>query len=87
MAAELTRTAGTSIALLANATATARVAFGGQEAESCERPSHKSTLDVDYMRRHGRIAPYTCRAFNSARDVGIEHIVAYAEARKSGLSC
>ena len=39
------------------------------------------------MRRHGWIAPYTCRPVASARDVDIEHIVAWAEARRSGLSC
>lgn len=39
------------------------------------------------MREHGRTAPYTCRTFASVKDVDIEHIVAWAEARRSGLSC
>lgn len=52
-----------------------------------KRPSHSSTLDVGWVRRHGRIAPYTCRTFGSVNDVDIEHIVAWAEARRSGLQC
>ena len=52
-----------------------------------ERPRHDPKLDVDWVRDHGRIAPYTCRTFASVRDVDIEHIVAWAEARRSGLSC
>lgn len=54
---------------------------------SCERPSYSPTLDVDFMAKHGRIAPYSCRAVGSAKDVDIEHIVAFSEARKSGLPC
>ena len=34
-----------------------------------------------------RIAPSTCRAFTSVRDVDIEHIVAYAKAWPSSLPC
>ena len=40
-----------------------------------------------HMQRHGWVAPYTCRPVASAKDVDIEHIVAWAEARRSGLSC
>lgn len=53
----------------------------------CERPRHDPQLDVDWVRENGRVAPYTCRTFESVRDVDIEHIVAWAEARRSGLSC
>ena len=28
--------------------------------DDCERPRHDPTLDVDWMREHGNIAPYTC---------------------------
>ena len=57
-------------------------------ASGCgERPRHNPTLDVDWARENGRVAPYTCRNYASARDVDIEHIVAWAEARRSGLSC
>ena len=37
------------------------------------------------MAAHGKIAPYTCRPVASAAGVDIEHIVAFAEARRSGL--
>ena len=56
--------------------------------EDCsERPDYNAKLDVRHMQRHGWIAPYTCRPVASAKDVDIEHIVAWAEARRSGLSC
>ena len=58
------------------------------EGRGCvERPQHDPRLDVAWVREHGRIAPYTCRTFASVKDVDIEHIVAWAEARRSGLSC
>ena len=61
---------------------------GEPEEGGCnKRPRHDPTLDVDWVRDNGRIAPYTCRTFGSVRDVDIEHIVAWAEARRSGLSC
>ena len=59
----------------------------GQESGCNDRPRHDPTLDVDWVRENGCIAPYTCRTFTSVRDVDIEHIVAWAEARRSGLSC
>ena len=59
----------------------------GQENGCNDRPRHDPTLDVAWVRENGRIAPYTCRTFASVRDVDIEHIVAWAEARRSGLSC
>ena len=59
----------------------------GQESGCNDRPRHDPTLDVDWVRENGRIAPYTCETFTSVRDVDIEHIVAWAEARRSGLSC
>ncbi len=52
-----------------------------------ERPDYNAKLDVRHMQRHGWIAPYSCRTVASAKDVDIEHIVAWAEARRSGLSC
>ena len=39
------------------------------------------------MRDNGRIALYKCRTFAGVRDVDIEHTVAWAEARLSGLQC
>ena len=39
------------------------------------------------MHRHGWIAPNSCRPIASAKDVDIEHIVAWADVRRSGLSC
>ena len=53
----------------------------------CDRPRHTPTLDVDFARAHGNVAPYSCRVFQSVKDVDIEHIVAWAEARASGLTC
>ena len=53
----------------------------------CERPVHRSDLDVVYMERNGWFAPYSCRAVGSAGDVDIEHMVAWKVARDSGLSC
>lgn len=52
-----------------------------------ERPWHDPKLKVKWVRDHGRMAPYTCRTFADVREVNIDHIVAYAEARRSGLSC
>ena len=58
------------------------------DASGCsERPDYNPKLDVRHMQRHGWIAPYNCRTVASAQDVDIEHIVAWAEARRSGLSC
>ena len=59
----------------------------GASGDTCERPRHDPKLDVDWVRDNGRIAPYTCRTFDGVRDVDIEHIVAWAEARRSGLPC
>ena len=53
----------------------------------CERPKHNPKLDVVWVEEHGLVAPYTCRTFDSVKDVDIEHIVAFAEARRSGLEC
>lgn len=49
------------------------------------RPRHDPDLDKRWMAAHGKIAPYTCRPVASAAEVDIEHIVAFAEARRSGL--
>ena len=58
------------------------------DAGGCsERPDYDPRLDVRHMQRHGWIAPYSCRPVSSAKDVDIEHIVAWAEAKRSGLSC
>ena len=58
------------------------------DASDCsERPDYNPNLDVRHMQRHGWIAPYSCRSVASAKDVDIEHVVAWAEARRSGLSC
>ena len=58
------------------------------DAGDCsERPDYNPKLDVRHMQRHGWIAPYSCRTVADAKDVDIEHIVAWAEARRSGLSC
>ena len=60
----------------------------GESASDCsERPRHEPMLDVLYMERQGWFAPYSCRAVSSPRQVDIEHIVAWAEAKRSGLSC
>ena len=50
-----------------------------------ERPRHAANLDKRWMNSNGKIAPYTCRAVSSHRDVDIEHIVSFAEAKRSGL--
>ena len=61
--------------------------LSGTPTGGCGRPRHTPTLDVDFARAHGNVAPYSCRAFQSVKDVDIEHIVAWAEARASGLTC
>ena len=53
----------------------------------CLRAGHDPSLDVGWVRAHGKIAPYTCRTFEGVGEVDIEHIVSWAEARRSGLSC
>ena len=50
-----------------------------------KRPEHNPDLDKRWIAKHGHVAPYTCRPFKTAADVDIEHIVAFAEARRSGL--
>ena len=59
----------------------------GTTGDCAERPKHNSKLDVVWAREHGHVAPYTCRTFASVKDVDIEHIVAFAEAKRSGLTC
>ena len=56
-------------------------------ANACERPRHDPKLDVGWMAVYGNFAPYSCRAVARPQDVDIEHIVAFAEARRSGLAC
>ena len=48
------------------------------------RPRHDPDLDKRWMAAHGDIAPYTCWPVASAAG-DIEHIVAFAEAQRSGL--
>ena len=55
--------------------------------DCAERPDYSPKLDVRHMQQHGWIAPYSCRTVADAKDVDIEHIVAWAETRRSGLSC
>ena len=52
--------------------------------ECSERPDYNPKLDMRHMQRHGWTAPYTCRPVASTKDVDIEHIVVWAEARRSG---
>ena len=56
-------------------------------ADCSERPKYNPRHDVVHMRLHGWVAPYTCRPVSSPKDVDIEHVVAWAEAKRSGLSC
>ena len=59
----------------------------GRRQRLSELSDYNPKLNVRHMQQHGRIAPYTCHPVASAKDVDIEHIVAWAEARRSGLSC
>ena len=55
------------------------------------RPKHEPTLDEKWIakqtgdRRH--LTPYSCRWYVGAEDVDIEHIVPWADAVRTGLSC
>lgn len=59
----------------------------GQARGRNECPPYDPELDADWVCADERIAPSTCRAFASVRDVDIEHIVAYAKAWPSSLPC
>ncbi len=82
---KLTIRCGFIAVLMIATTAFADLSYAGE----CDKPGYDRTLDEKFSEENGnrKVTPYTCSSYKSFEEVEIEHIVAWAEARKSGLSC